>query len=59
MGNYKIVLKPIAENHLSAHKKAGNRAILRKIQTIFEELELNPFSGTGKPKPLRFELAGF
>jgi toxin YoeB len=59
MGKYKIILKPIAENHLSAHKNAGNKVALRKIQSIFMELEIHPFTGTGQPEPLRYELTGF
>ncbi len=58
MGKYRLILKPIAENHLSVHKKAGNKVTLKKIQSIFEELELHPYEGIGKPEPLKFELTG-
>jgi toxin YoeB len=39
-------------------KKTGNKAVLKKLLTLLEELEQHPFSGTGKPEPLKFELSG-
>ena len=30
-----------------------------KIVTLIKDIQRNPFSGLGKPEPLRHELAGF
>jgi len=40
------------------HKKSGNKAILSKLFTFLEELTLHPFSGSGKPEPLKHNLSG-
>ncbi len=40
------------------HKKSGNKAVLKKIQIFLEELSEHPFSGTGKPEPLKHNLSG-
>jgi toxin YoeB len=43
---------------IASHKKAGNKAVLNKILVFFEELTEHPFTGTGKPEPLKHNLAG-
>ncbi|MFA7326266.1 MAG: Txe/YoeB family addiction module toxin [Candidatus Kapaibacterium sp.] len=47
-----------AREDIEAHKKAGNRAILNKVLKILEELIEHPFSGTGKPERLKYNLTG-
>ncbi|MFA7327652.1 MAG: Txe/YoeB family addiction module toxin [Candidatus Kapaibacterium sp.] len=47
-----------AKQDISAHKKAGNKAILNKVLKILEEISENPFSGIGKPEPLKYNLTG-
>ncbi len=59
MGKYKIMLTDLAKKQLRQHKKAGNRATIKKIDTIFAELAEHPFAGTGKPEALRYNLTGF
>ncbi len=55
---YKLILLPEAEKHLLLWKKSGQQKILRKILSIFEELEEHPHSGTGKVEQLRGNLQG-
>jgi toxin YoeB len=43
---------------LSITKKTGNKAVLKKLLTLLEELVQHPFSGTGKPEPLKHGLSG-
>jgi len=43
---------------ISVHKKAGNKAVLTKISKLLEELIVHPKRGTGKPEPLKHDLAG-
>jgi toxin YoeB len=36
-----------------------NRKILRRINTLIEEIRRNPFEGIGKPEPLKHALSGY
>lgn len=38
---------------------ATDKKIFKKINTLIKECQRTPFSGTGKPEPLKHELAGF
>ncbi len=40
-------------------KKAGNKAVLNKINSLIEEILKSPFRGTGKPEQLKHDLVGF
>lgn len=59
MGKYKVVLKPKAERDLLIIKKSGNKSAINKLTQIFQELADNPYSGTGNPEALKYELSGF
>ena len=48
-----------AMQDIAMHKKTGNKAILTKILSLLEELKEHPFTGTGKPEPLKHQLTGF
>jgi toxin YoeB len=41
------------------HWQETDRAMLRKLNRLIEECLRHPFEGTGKPEPLRGDLAGF
>ena len=47
-----------AKEDIAHHQKTGNRAVLNKLFTLLEEMEKNPFSGTGKPELLKYKLSG-
>ena len=47
-----------ANDDIDAHKKAGNRAVLTKLLVLLNELAEHPFTGTGKPEPLKHNLSG-
>jgi toxin YoeB len=38
---------------------SGNKTILGKINDLIHEIQKTPYEGSGKPEPLRFDLAGF
>jgi toxin YoeB len=59
MGKYKIAIEKQAQKHLDQHLKVGNAPTLRKLKTIFKELEDHPYTGTGKPEALKHDLSGF
>ncbi len=54
---YFIELDPTAEEHLAKHHKAGNKILLKKIFKLFQELEIHPETGTGKPHQLKHQQA--
>ncbi len=47
-----------AKEDISAHKKAGNKVVLNKLLILLEEMIEHPFTGTGKPEPLKYKLSG-
>lgn len=55
---YNLDFTDKAKEDIAAHKKSGNKAILNKLLTLLEELAEDPFTGTGKPEPLKHNLAG-
>lgn len=40
-------------------KKSGNITIQNKITKLLESISKTPFSGIGKPEPLKHELSGY
>jgi toxin YoeB len=59
MGKYFIELTGPAKRDILAHKKSGDTASIKKIETILSELSEHPFSGTGQPEALKYQLQGF
>jgi toxin YoeB len=47
-----------AAEDINYHKKSGNKALLKKMLVLLEEISEHPFSGTGKPEALKHDLAG-
>ncbi|SIT48710.1 toxin of the YoeB-YefM toxin-antitoxin system [Paraburkholderia piptadeniae] len=39
--------------------QAHDRAIVKEINGLIEEIARDPFKGTGKPEPLKGDLTGF
>jgi len=37
----------------------NDKKILKKINKLIKEIMRNPFEGTGKPEPLKFDLSAF
>jgi len=36
----------------------NDKKIVKRINTLIKEIKREPFSGIGKPEPLKYELAG-
>lgn len=53
-----IELTSDAVEDLNYWKKTGNEAILKRIRSLTESVLETPFSGIGKPEPLKHNLAG-
>jgi toxin YoeB len=47
-----------ATEDITYHKKSGNKALLKKMLVLLEEISEHPFTGTGKPEALKHDLAG-
>jgi toxin YoeB len=38
--------------------QAEDKKILKKFNTLIKDIQSNPYSGIGKPEPLKYDLAG-
>jgi toxin YoeB len=61
MSNIKwdLIFKPQALDDRIFFMKTGNIPLMKKIQSLLEELELHPETGTGKPEKLKDNLSGY
>ncbi len=53
-----IIFLPKSKEHLDFFKKVNNPIILKKIRQLLEIITETPYSGIGKPEPLKHHLAG-
>jgi toxin YoeB len=58
MSGYILRFSEQAKDDIRQHKKSGNKSVVNKITLLLEELARNPFTGTGKPEPLKHYLIG-
>jgi toxin YoeB len=56
---YEIKYTPEAEEDIEALKKTGNKAVLIKLNNLLMELMEHPYTGTGKPKSMKYKYAGY
>ena len=54
---YRITLSEQARKEYLYFVQGGNKAILNKIRTLLEDIAAHPYTGIGKPEPLKYELA--
>lgn len=57
--SYHLDFSNQAKSDIEFYKKSGNKAVLKKIFTLLNELTEHPFEGTGKPEALKYNLAGY
>jgi len=53
-----IRYSPDAQKDLAFWKKSGNKIIQKRIIILLEDIIKHPYSGIGKPEPLKYELSG-
>lgn len=53
-----LVLLPQAQADRDYWKKVGNQAVMKRITALLEDIMEHPFTGLGKPEPLKHELQG-
>jgi toxin YoeB len=57
MAGYTVITSDEAKKHLAKHHSSGNKAIIKRIERIFEELGMHPESGIGQPERLKYNLS--
>jgi len=55
---YELEFSQTAMDDIDKHKKAGDKAVLKKIEKLLNELMEHPLSGTGQPEKLKHGLVG-
>jgi toxin YoeB len=58
MGKFRVEVTELAKLQIAKHIKSGNQASIKKIGKILLELTETPYSGVGKPEPLKHNLTG-
>ena len=53
-----IIFLPKSKEHLDFFKKVNNPIILKKIRQLLKIIPETPYSGIGKPEPLKHHLSG-
>lgn len=56
--NYKLEFTKTALDDIKRHRKSGDKALLKKLEILLNELIKHPMEGTGQPELLKHELAG-
>ena len=54
---YRITLSEQARKGYLYFTQSENIAMLNKIRNLLEDIAAHPYTGTGKPEPLKYELA--
>ncbi|GAB6011960.1 Txe/YoeB family addiction module toxin [Viscerimonas tarda] len=53
-----IVYSEQAQEDIAYWKKTGNKAIMKRISALIDDIQKHPFTGLGKPEPLKYDLSG-
>jgi len=56
--SYILEFSEVALADIEKHKRAGDKAVLIKIEKLLNELMVHPTTGTGQPEMLKHNLAG-
>lgn len=56
---YTVVIEKKADAEIKKIRKSGNKALIKKLKKILDELEQHPTYGIGNPELLKHELTGF
>ncbi len=54
---YHLDFSKQAQKDIDFHKKSGNKTVVNKLFILLTELSEHPFTGTGKPEQLKYNLA--
>lgn len=53
-----IIYSTQAIEDLNYWKRSGNKAVMKRITLLLTDIAEHPFTGIGKPEPLKYELSG-
>ena len=53
-----IVISDKAEEHIAYWRETNNEAVQKRITALKNAIIASPYTGIGKPEPLKYELAG-
>ncbi|HMS29840.1 MAG TPA: Txe/YoeB family addiction module toxin [Saprospiraceae bacterium] len=53
-----VIFLPDAEDDLQYWVSTLNKAIIKKIAQLIDDIQIHPYSGLGKPEPLKHNLSG-
>lgn len=53
-----IIFLPKADEDLEYWKQTGNVRIMKRISSLLADIQQHPFTGIGKPEPLKGEQHG-
>ena len=56
--SYALEFSETVLSDIEKHKKSGDKAVLKKIEKLLNELMKHPTTGTGQPEQLKYHLAG-
>ncbi|MBZ9629096.1 Txe/YoeB family addiction module toxin [Psychroflexus sp. CAK1W] len=59
MGKFRIKVEKAARLDFDKVYKTGNKASIKKIEQIITELSEHPYTGTGNPEQLKYNLTGY
>ena len=54
---YKIAFTPIAAEDMTFWQRTSQKTV-NKIKRMLHEMQAHPFTGIGKPEPLKYQFAG-
>lgn len=55
---YTIVFTEQAREDWAFWRSSGNKAVMKKITALLEDMTAHPYTGIGKPEALKYELSG-
>ena len=55
---YVLEISDTALDDIEKHKKAGDKSVLKKIDTLLKELMDHPTTGTGQPEMMKYDYFG-
>ena len=53
-----IIFSKRALNDRDYWKKTGNKAVMNRITALLQDIKEHPYTGIGKPEPLKYDLSG-
>lgn len=56
--SYQLQIEDAAHKDIALLHRTGDKAALRKLETLLDELREHPTTGTGRPKPLTGDKSG-